>query len=502
MAISKPYLTVWTSRVFHATRGIKFSNRMMRVDFDLRYVNARTINKFRSKNLKLKRTEHPSTQVNMVFRTVLNRLPGRASGLGGRKEAKKARPLIIEADAARDRGDWRAAAQSYRLAVEVDPTNAGIFVQLGHALKESGSVREAEAQYRKAISLDPANADTYVQLGHVLKLQGDIVGATAAYQQAYALNPSLDAAIRELESIGVPDLASAKAGDMDALVHRRKETNAVHANLKRIDPLSIETARARVKHAFGIEPTQQLTRTMVVEAFQRAGAAETIMLALREAKPIYAQAHGQGELALLARFVAASLIDPRLARRYVPALADLDDQFKASVQSADTARDEGRWGEAEFHYWRALSLFPKHMGYRVQYAHMLKEAGKFTDAEVHYRHAFAQGETGSGIINFIEFTQMKRGGSWSQTAMRYVLEYWSTSTTSNVLGSPLNKDCIDTLYPLFFHRNPTSLETAELLAMNGSIGDMCRNSIKSSSFGAANRDLLHLIAQKGQGALQ
>ncbi|MBL6457513.1 hypothetical protein JMJ55_19455 [Belnapia sp. T6] len=71
------------------------------------------------------------------------------------------------------------------------------------------------------------------------------------------------------------------------------------------------------------------------------------------------------------------------------AAACLDPEFRQHIAQADTARDRRQWPEAEYGYWRALSLYPLHAGYRVQYGHALKEQGKLPDAEVAYRSALA-----------------------------------------------------------------------------------------------------------------
>ena len=64
---------------------------------------------------------------------------------------------------------------------------AGIWVQLGHALKESGRIEAAMTAYRRAISLESAVADTHLQLGHAYKLQGQMREAAASYAKALAL---------------------------------------------------------------------------------------------------------------------------------------------------------------------------------------------------------------------------------------------------------------------------------------------------------------------------
>jgi tetratricopeptide (TPR) repeat protein len=68
-----------------------------------------------------------------------------------------------------------------------------------------------------------------------------------------------------------------------------------------------------------------------------------------------------------------------------------DGDFLGHAGRADRLRDIRRWEAAEYHYWRAIRLYPLHHGYIVQYAHMLKEQGKLPDAEYQYRNALALG---------------------------------------------------------------------------------------------------------------
>lgn len=83
--------------------------------------------------------------------------------------------------------------------------------------------------------------------------------------------------------------------------------------------------------------------------------------------------------------------------------AATDLEFIKLAAQADAARDVRHWGEAEFHYWRALELYPFHSGYRVQYAHVIKEQGKIDWAEVHYRSALAEGAEADLVEEHLQF---------------------------------------------------------------------------------------------------
>jgi TPR repeat len=109
---------------------------------------------------------------------------------------------LMEADRARDAGQWKLAARCYREALRTLPKGPAIWVQYGHALKETGSISEAEEAYRKALRLNPGSADIHLQLGHVLKLQGRIGMAEEAYWRSLFFDPTGRHARDELIGLG------------------------------------------------------------------------------------------------------------------------------------------------------------------------------------------------------------------------------------------------------------------------------------------------------------
>lgn len=111
------------------------------------------------------------------------------------------RRIAEEADLARDRRDWVAAARLYWRVLEKLPELMPIWVQLGHVLKEQGDFAGAEAAYRRALLLDGGVADTHLQLGHLLKLQGRRSLAARAYAAAVRLEPELLPARESLHAV-------------------------------------------------------------------------------------------------------------------------------------------------------------------------------------------------------------------------------------------------------------------------------------------------------------
>jgi Flp pilus assembly protein TadD len=84
----------------------------------------------------------------------------------------------------------------YRAALALRPTEPGVYLNLGNALRKQGRLAEAVAAFRQAIRLNPEVATSYVQLALALMANGDLDGAIAAYQHAVRLAPK-DPVVRE-----------------------------------------------------------------------------------------------------------------------------------------------------------------------------------------------------------------------------------------------------------------------------------------------------------------
>lgn len=106
-----------------------------------------------------------------------------------------------QADTARDRRDWTAAATAYRACLALDDNRADLWVQLGHALKESGDHDGAGEAYQAALDRRPDVADTHLMQGHWFKLGHRWTEAAAAYARAAELDPGLGDAVKELRAL-------------------------------------------------------------------------------------------------------------------------------------------------------------------------------------------------------------------------------------------------------------------------------------------------------------
>lgn len=119
-----------------------------------------------------------------------------------RLNRKLFRPLLQQADAARDQRHWNSAVEAYRRYLFFAPRHGSIWVQLGNCLKEAGHLKRARAAYERARSLMPKNADLYLQMGHLAKLDDRQDDAIEAFQRAVEVDPHYGDAAAELKRLG------------------------------------------------------------------------------------------------------------------------------------------------------------------------------------------------------------------------------------------------------------------------------------------------------------
>lgn len=83
----------------------------------------------------------------------------------------------------------KAAAKSYRKALDISPDDPGLHVQLAVALAQRGQVAEALDHIDEAKNLDPASPAAHLAEGRLSHEEGAIPEAEAAYARAAAVAP-------------------------------------------------------------------------------------------------------------------------------------------------------------------------------------------------------------------------------------------------------------------------------------------------------------------------
>ncbi len=97
-----------------------------------------------------------------------------------------------------------AAADSYRSALRVFPSDSRILLQLGWVESMLGQRSQADEAFQLALKLDPRNAAIWTFYGHHLRRSGDRPAARRAYQRSLSLSENADARanLRELDAAG------------------------------------------------------------------------------------------------------------------------------------------------------------------------------------------------------------------------------------------------------------------------------------------------------------
>jgi Flp pilus assembly protein TadD len=113
--------------------------------------------------------------------------PPAASPPGG-SDAASASRLNQEGERLFASGDYGAAVDRFRRAVQISPGSAHFRNNLGWALFQLRELDEAARQLEEAARQDPRRAIVHANLGEVRWAQGDRAGAIAAYERFLQLN--------------------------------------------------------------------------------------------------------------------------------------------------------------------------------------------------------------------------------------------------------------------------------------------------------------------------
>lgn len=104
-------------------------------------------------------------------------------------------------------GDWPAAVETLRIAVDQHDSDYEVHRQLAFSLRkvDPDDYAEAEVEFRKALSLNPEDPEALGMLGGVYKRQGKYAEARSCYDRAAQLAPSSEYALINQAAMAVLD---------------------------------------------------------------------------------------------------------------------------------------------------------------------------------------------------------------------------------------------------------------------------------------------------------
>jgi tetratricopeptide (TPR) repeat protein len=145
----------------------------------------------------------------------------------------------LEAESFFQAGKLAQAEDSYRRAIEVNPTDPALYVALARVLVFSGKHEEAETQARNALLINPDLPAARAVLGWALDFQGPdhLIEAEAEVQAALGADPANALAQAYLAEILMDQYIGLGAGDYrDAIAAAQRAVE--------LDPNIVETHRA------------------------------------------------------------------------------------------------------------------------------------------------------------------------------------------------------------------------------------------------------------------
>jgi len=101
----------------------------------------------------------------------------------------------------REQGRFTLAEESFKKAIELNPTNDWAYIQLGYLYNDQKKSSLAEESFKKAIELNPTNDWAYIQLGYLYNDQKKSSLAEESFKKAIELNPTNDWAYLNLGSL-------------------------------------------------------------------------------------------------------------------------------------------------------------------------------------------------------------------------------------------------------------------------------------------------------------
>ncbi|MCP4351117.1 MAG: tetratricopeptide repeat protein [Desulfobacterales bacterium] len=262
-------------------------------------------------------------------------------------------------NALKDKGEFDAAIDEYKKAIELNPNYAIAYDNLGLALKDKGDLDAAIVEHKKAIELNPEDAITHNNLGNAFYDKGDLDTAIVEHKKAIELNPE--------DAITHNNLGNAfyDKGDLDAAIVEYKkaiELNpeaGAHNDLGNVfcNKGEPDAAIDEYKKAIELNPEFALAHCNLGNVFCNKGEPDAAIDEYKKAielNPEFALAHCNLGLVLRAKGEPDAAID-----EYKKAI-ELNPEFALAHCNLGLAlRAKGEFDAAVDEFRKAIELNPK-----------------------------------------------------------------------------------------------------------------------------------------------
>ncbi len=247
---------------------------------------------------------------------------------------------------------WRDSERLFGHALDLNPNDSKIHLDLGFALQSQGRIVEAIAHYRRALETRPEFALAHLNWGTALAWDGQLEGAVDQYRRALVVEPDY--------------------------AHAHLNLGGALQALGRIDE-----AIASLERALALRPNDAIAWVNLGSAFRERGDPEAAMGHYRHALevwPDHVPAHA--ELAATLRMLGQRDGAVGQYRKWLEAHPENAD---AHVNLGGILFSMGRIEEAIAHYRRALAAEPDSAVAHYSLGNALGSKGQLREAVAHFR---------------------------------------------------------------------------------------------------------------------
>jgi len=178
------------------------------------------------------------------------------------------------ADVSLQVGDTKTALRSYRKALELNPDNVDVRVNMAIALIRAGNTKQAESHLLEAIRVMPGHAGAHANLGNLRLRQGRFGEAETCLRKALELRPELPDIRNSLGLVLVQlDKLDEAVEQLNKALELRPDYVEAHQNLGLALMVKGDLAEAReqLREAEKLEPDNPTTQDLLARTAAKAG---------------------------------------------------------------------------------------------------------------------------------------------------------------------------------------------------------------------------------------